>query len=349
MEELLLVTCPGLEAVTADEAAEVARGTVARPVGADAPGLVHAAGPAQLDWRGLRTAQRAARWCGQLPAATLDELRDAAAGLEVPCLEEARSFRVSAHAAPGAALAAREAAGAVGAALQARTGVRVDLTAFEVEVRLDLLPGRAVVSVPLHREALDRRVRRPWNVRSALKPSVAAALVRLAGAHRGPGALLDPTCGSGTIPVEAKQLNAELEVCASDWDQRSVECARGTVLGHGLDVAVRRGDARALPALWERRFDFVVLNPPFGHRVGRRARMDELLGAILSSVGEVLEPAGRIVVLTPRLKALARAAAAAGLAVRRELRIEMGGLRPVAHVLERPRGAPCRARAPGAA
>lgn len=335
LRALLLLVPPGLEALAAEEAAELEPGAEGAPAGPDLPGRLLVREAAALDWRSLRLPKRAARWVAELPAGDLDGLRRALEPVAVPELEGAASFRVTAHAAPGAALSAREAARAAGGVLHRRSGVPVDLEGFEVEVRLDLAPERAWLSVELQREALDARFRRARPLRSALKPSVAAGLVRLAGLPGGGGSLLDPTCGSGTILFEAHAADPDCALFGSDWDAETVATARASLSDHGVPARVEPADARELASAWGRRFDAVAFNPPYGLQVGRRARMDRLYSEVLRSVEAVLGEGGRVVVLTPRRKALAAAAAAAGLELRASVPIEMGGLRPVATVLAR--------------
>jgi 23S rRNA G2445 N2-methylase RlmL len=278
-------------------------------------------------------AARVAALAGEVPASSLDEFRSAIARLDLPGLEQASSFRVTAHAGPDASVDPQAAAGAAGGVLQERHGTPVDLRGFELEVRIDLGTGRALLSVELLREALDRRMRRAKPLRSALKPTLAAGLVRLAGAHRGEGSLLDPTCGSGTIAVEAKAMNPALSVHASDWDEPTTRVARATLANHGLEAEVRRADARDLRPVWERCFDRIVFNPPYGVNMARGVRIDQLYATILSSAVEVLASDGGIVVLTPRRRALTAAADRVGLQVLDELPLQAGELRPVAYRL----------------
>jgi tRNA G10 N-methylase Trm11 len=108
----------------------------------------------------------------------------------------------------------------------------------------------------------DQRLRRHGEGRvserhGALRPVAAAAMVRLAGA--GPGRLLDPCCGSGTIVREA--LAAGWDAQGSDLDQEAVDVARANVAG----AAIRRADALSLPHP-DGAFDAVVTNLPFGRQ-----------------------------------------------------------------------------------
>jgi tRNA G10 N-methylase Trm11 len=108
----------------------------------------------------------------------------------------------------------------------------------------------------------DQRLRQRGGGRArerhgALRPVAAAAMVRLAGA--GPGRLLDPCCGSGTIVAEA--LAAGWDAQGSDVDQEAVSVARANVSG----AVIRRADALDLPHP-DGAFDAVVANLPFGRQ-----------------------------------------------------------------------------------
>jgi 23S rRNA G2445 N2-methylase RlmL len=123
----------------------------------------------------------------------------------------------------------------------------------------------------------------------ALRPVVAAAMVRLAGPEA--GRLLDPCCGSGTIASEA--VAAGWKAWASDIDDDAVRSAAANV----PQAVVRRADARDLPYR-DGEFDAVVTNVPFG----RQFRLDEpspWMRSVLGEAARVTRPGGRVVVLAP--------------------------------------------------
>lgn len=123
----------------------------------------------------------------------------------------------------------------------------------------------------------------------ALRPAVAAAMVRLAG--EAPGHLLDPCCGSGTILDEA--LATGWKATGTDIDPEAVAIARDNVPRALVDTA----DVRHLPHD-DDAFDAVVSNLPFGRQfeVGNRARW---LSQALAEAARVTRPEGRIVILVP--------------------------------------------------
>lgn len=140
----------------------------------------------------------------------------------------------------------------------------------------------------------DKRMRqhgssRPTERQGALRPVVAAAMIRLAG--ESPGRLLDPCCGSGTILEEA--LSAGWDATGSDLDLNAVAIARDNV----PQAAVDRADVLDLPHD-DATFDAVVSNLPFGRQfeVEDPARW---LRRALTEMARVTRPGGRVVVLVP--------------------------------------------------
>jgi Putative RNA methylase family UPF0020 len=117
---------------------------------------------------------------------------------------------------PGWDLAAPIAARLGGADLRGRSRAPVDL-------RIQADGEQAHISVSLGPRPPGKRAAGPLRA-GALRPSVAAALVRLALGAAGPAAaargLYDPCCGTGTIPAEALWLS--LPAYASDIDPEAV-------------------------------------------------------------------------------------------------------------------------------
>ena len=205
------------------------------------------------------------------PAAGLDHIHAQLGERGVPALGEngVASFRVTTRRSGEHPFSSIDVQRRAGAALYERYRLAVDLTGFDREVRVDVRGQRCLVSVQLTRDPLSRRQQRLYNPGAALKANVACALLRLAGVER--GRLLDPFCGSATIPIEAARLRPGLEIEASDYSPRAVEGARTNLEAEGLEsrVALACRDMADLPGLHPAgRFDALVTNPPFGVRLG---------------------------------------------------------------------------------
>lgn len=125
----------------------------------------------------------------------------------------------------------------------------------------------------------------------ALRPTVANAMVRLAGAPG--GTLLDPCCGSGTVLSEALKTGWE-SVQGIDVDPSAVKIARRNV----PEADIRSGDVRGLE-LPDTGVNACVSNLPFGQQFSVEGSMCEWLGAALAEMVRVTRPGGRVVLLTP--------------------------------------------------
>ena len=164
---------------------------------------------------------------------------------------------------------------------------------------LQTRPGRIRLGVRLTDRQMRQRAGREAERPGALRPAVAAAMLRLAELPAGLSRpVLDPCCGSGTIVREA--LHAGLDVVAADLAPDAIQAARAN-LPQATRLVV--ADARALPF----RSGFagaVVSNLPFGRRYPLEQPAVWLRRAF-SEFERVAAPGGAIVVLTPRSSAFA--------------------------------------------
>ncbi len=138
------------------------------------------------------------------------------------------------------------------------------------------------------RQHEGRQVERP----GALRPTVAAAMVALAG--KAAGTLLDPCCGSGTILAEA--VAQGWTVSGRDIDPSAVDVACANV----PEATVDRGDARTLD-LPDEAASACVTNLPFGRQFVVPGSPVGWLRAVLQELTRVTRPGGRVVLLTPKI------------------------------------------------
>jgi 23S rRNA (guanine2445-N2)-methyltransferase / 23S rRNA (guanine2069-N7)-methyltransferase len=220
-EHAYFATCPrGVEALLAAELSEFGAGGVS----ASRAGVAFT-GPLEAGYRAClwsRLASRVLLAIGSFPAADADALYDGA-----------RSLPWEEHVAPGATIAVDAVAShsalahthfialktkdAIVDRLRERTGARPDVRVEQPDVRVNVSVRRdvATVAIDLASESLHRRGYREPGVQTAapLKESLAAAVLMHAGwpgvaaAH---GALVDPLCGSGTLPIEGALIAADV-------------------------------------------------------------------------------------------------------------------------------------------
>lgn len=156
-----------------------------------------------------------------------------------------------------------------------------------IEHELALI-GMRLAARPLH-ERPYKTAHRP----GSLKPTVAAAMLRLGQVTAGQQ-VLDPFCGAGTIPIEAALLGAH--TLGGDSDAEAVAFAAANARRAGVGVQLREWDARSLP-LGDRSIDVVVSNPPWGRQIDAGASPAGLYRASIAEMRRVLAPDGRIVLL----------------------------------------------------
>ena len=150
-------------------------------------------------------------------------------------------------------------------------------------------PGRLVAALRLTDARMRQHDGRAEERPGALRPTVAAAMIRLAGP---PGVLLDPCCGSGTILAEAGAVG--WDASGTDVDAGAIRAARRNVPGARID----KGDARSLSRP-DHSVDAVVSNLPFGQRYTVDGSVDRWQRDALGEMSRVVRPGGRIVLLTP--------------------------------------------------
>jgi tRNA (guanine6-N2)-methyltransferase len=150
----------------------------------------------------------------------------------------------------------------------------------------------AFVGLRLGKSPLHERTYKQVQRAGSLKPSVAAAMLRLAGVESGMH-LLDPCCGVGTILIEGAATGATAQ--GGDIDPEAVAAAQANA--SALAIAIQEWDARELP-LENQSVERIVTNLPWGKQI----KIDDDLGRfyrdVCAELERVLMPAGCVAVLT---------------------------------------------------
>ncbi len=155
--------------------------------------------------------------------------------------------------------------------------------------------------------SLHRRGYRIKKHPAALNPVIAAAMIRLSGWKD--GILLDPFCGSGTIPIEAyhsfkrmpnifrdfafknlsifseekwekikserKLRKSEPRIVGIDKEEKYVRCAIENARKARAKITFMKGLAQEIHKIVDE-MDFIVTNPPYGLRMGNRRKVFKL-------------------------------------------------------------------------
>jgi 23S rRNA G2445 N2-methylase RlmL len=197
-----------------------------------------------------------------------------------------------------------------------------------LEFWLQIIGAQALLSLRLSGAELRQRAYRAESRPAALRPTVAHALVRLAGLPEG-DLLLDPMCGTGTVLAEAAGLG--LRTLGGELDERAARAARRNLGAAGLPGAVALWDAARLP-LHDDSVDAVACNLPWG-RQQRPAEPARLYSAVLGEARRVVRRDGRIVLLVAAGGLRERLVRTAGLETERSLPVIVRGADAVIVVL----------------
>jgi 23S rRNA G2445 N2-methylase RlmL len=155
--------------------------------------------------------------------------------------------------------------------------------------------GRIVAGLRLSDVSMRQHDGREVERSGALRPTVAAMMVSLAG--RPDGTLLDPCCGSGTILSEAAALGWR-HIRGGDIDPEAVEIARR----NAPTAQVDQWDLRRLDRP-DSSVSAIVANLPFGQQFEVQGSMSTWLAEALDEMARVTRPGGRLVLLTPNIPA----------------------------------------------
>ena len=181
-----------------------------------------------------------------------------------------------------------------------------------LEFWLSIHGATAICGLRLSDRTMRQRTYKLEHFPASLRPTMAAAMVRLAELkpHH---VVLDPMCGAGTILAEAflfarqqerPQVPWNLTLLGGDIDPHHLRAAKAN-LHRLVEVPLRTWDARRLP-LDDASVDRIVCNLPFGKQLSSPQEIGPLYHAAVREMGRVLRPKGKAVLLVaeaPVLKA----------------------------------------------
>lgn len=207
-----------------------------------------------------------------------------------------------------------------------------------VEVWLTIHGATAVCGLRLSDRTMRHRAYKVEHQPASLRPTIAAAMVRLAGA--GPGdVVLDPMCGAGTILAEQIELSkmrkaGRIDVWGGDREMSMLRAAASNLHRVGPALLVN-WDATRLPLPGER-VDRIVCNPPFGKQLASPEEIGPLYRAAMRECNRILRPGGRAVFLVSESDALRDAIRPHHWQATRQLRVEVLGQSAAISVWQKP-------------
>lgn len=182
---------------------------------------------------------------------------------------------------------------------------------FPIEVAI--LKDKVLLTIDTTGPSLFKRGYRTEKGGAPLKENMAAALVMLT-TWRKDRPFVDPTCGSGTIPIEAALIghniapgfnrsficekwdwmphemwenirleadeqadyDIELDILGTDINHRMIDIAKQNALEAGLSHSIQFKQMQVADFTTDKHYGIIVSNPPYGERLGDKEKAAQL-------------------------------------------------------------------------
>ncbi len=181
-------------------------------------------------------------------------------------------------------------------------------------VRVFLMKDEVTVALDTTGESLHKRGYRKLTAKAPIAENLAAALIMLTP-WKGDRILVDPFCGSGTFPIEAAMMaanmapgmkrtftaqnwghlipntewqyareeaqdlvtrNCSTDIQAYDIDDKMVSIARENARLAGVDAMIHFQKRGVDQLSHSKKYGFIITNPPYGERIEEKKNLPEL-------------------------------------------------------------------------
>ncbi|MCF6462242.1 THUMP domain-containing class I SAM-dependent RNA methyltransferase [Clostridium sp. Cult1] len=186
-------------------------------------------------------------------------------------------------------------------------------TGAKFTIEVSLLKDTATLTIDTSGSGLHKRGYRTHSVEAPLKETLAAALIQLSYWNKD-RFLLDPFCGSGTIPIEAAMIGKNiapglnrnfasegwprvkkeywqdarrkawdvmlkdfnLNIIGSDIDKKAIGIAKENAANIGLEGDIKFITKDFRDFKFKDDYGVIICNPPYGERLGEEKEVDKL-------------------------------------------------------------------------
>lgn len=194
-----------------------------------------------------------------------------------------------------------------------------DETGSEYPVRVTIIKDEVTIGIDTTGDSLHKRGYRPAAGKAPISESLAAALILLTPWNKD-RILVDPFCGSGTVPIEAAMIAAniapglnrsftaqkwsnlipaqewedvlqeardmidtdiEVDIQGYDLDKDVIKIAKQNAINAGVEKLIHFQQRDVKDLSHPKKYGFIITNPPYGERLEEK----EALPAIYSALG----------------------------------------------------------------
>ncbi len=231
--------------------------------------------------------------------------------------------------------------------------LKVDLDNPDIIIRVDLIYNELFVGLDTTGDrALHKRWYRVYNHPAPLNTAIASSMIFLSGWKKDK-ILLDPMCGGGTIPIETAMIlrnippgknrdfsyfrffgevipeheeNKDISpIFGFDKFKKHVEGARRNAEKAGVADTISFSEKDVLEVK-DFEANFLVTNPPYGLRIGRKKRIEDLYRGFLERCSDILVGESIVVMITPYKKLVEEISKDLGFSLLEELYVKYGNL-----------------------
>ena len=267
----------------------------------------------------LRTADRVRLKIGEFKAVTFDELFEKTKALPWPdLLPRDAGFPVDGKSVQSTLFSISDSQAIVKKAVVESMKRRYRTQWFEENgplypIEVSLLKDTATLTIDTSKPGLHKRGYRLAGSEAPLKETLAAALILIAR-WKPEIALIDPLCGSGTIPIEAAMIgqniapgmnrtfiseqwptiprdcwrearkethdradyNRNLDISGTDINSKIIDSARKNAAEAGVDDLIHFQVRPLADLSSKKKYGKVICNPPYGERLSERKEVEKL-------------------------------------------------------------------------
>ena len=186
-------------------------------------------------------------------------------------------------------------------------------TGASYTVKTTILKDKVTLTIDTSGTGLHKRGYRVCDVAAPIKETLAAAMVQLSFWRAG-RLMIDPCCGSGTIPIEAAMIgrniapglnrkfaaedwelipeemwknerrsafeavdyDAELKIFAFDIDGKAIEAATENAIEAGVDDCIIFKRMNMTKLAGRENNGIIITNPPYGERIGEEKQIETI-------------------------------------------------------------------------